>query len=166
MLKPRIVVLCGLPGSGKSTLAAALTVRFGLVLIDRDALRAELFPDCRFTEAEKQTANQAVLEKLRANCAAGMSSLLDGMTFGRETERAAVRSIAAGHDYRCCILWLDCPVDVAVARVVQQLHLAADRGPELVRQVAARFERPVDAVRIDATLGPEEIAQCAIAALT
>ena len=165
MLKPRIVALCGLPGSGKSTLATALTARFDLALIDRDALRAELFPDCRFTEAEKQAANQAVLERLRHHCAAGLSSLLDGMTFGRETERAAVRGIAAGYDYRCCILWLDCPVDVAVTRVAEQPHLAADRGPELVRAVAARFERPADAMRIDATLGSAEIVQRAVAAL-
>ena len=165
-MKPRVVVLCGLPGSGKSTLASQLCERFGLALIDRDRIRDGLFPDCRYTEAEKQAANQAVLEQLRANCSAGKSSLLDGMTFGRESERRAVRVIAAEHGCDCRLLWLDCPVDVAAERVASQAHLAVDRRPQLVREVAKRFEKPVDGVRLDATLPVEELSKCAIASLS
>jgi predicted kinase len=165
-MKPRVVLLCGLPGSGKSALAAPLCERFALALIDRDRIRDRLFPACRFTEAEKQAANQAVLETLRAHCAAGVSSLLDGMTFGRESERRAVRAIAAEHGFDCRVLWLDCSVDLAAERVRQQLHPAADRTPQLVRDVARRFEKPLDAVRLDATLAMEEILQRAVAALS
>ena len=162
----RVVVLAGLPGSGKSTLASYLCERFDLTLIDRDEIRDQLFPDCRFTEMEKQAANQAVLEQLRLNCAAGTSSLLDGMTFGRESERRAVRTIAAEHGYGCMVLWLDCPADVAAERVAQQRHPAADRSPQLVREVAGRFEKPGDAVRLDAALSMEEVRRRAAAALS
>lgn len=162
----RVVVLAGLPGSGKSTLAPPLCARFGLALIDRDQIRDRLFPDCRFTEAEKQAANQAVLEQLRVNCAAGISSLLDGMTFGRESERRAVHSLASDHGYGCTVLWLDCPEDVAAERVSHQPHPAADRSPQLVRDVAKRFEKPADAVRLDALLAREELLQRAVTALS
>ena len=158
-------MLCGLPGSGKSTLAASLCTRFGFVLIDRDCIRDRLFPDCRFTEAEKQAANQAVLETLRAHCAAGKSSLLDGMTFGRESERQAVRAICAQHGFECALLWLNCPVEVAMERVFRQPHPAVDRTPQLVRDVAARFEKPKDALRLDATLPIEELLEHAVVAL-
>lgn len=158
-------MLCGLPGSGKSTLAAPLCARFGLALIDRDRIRDRLFPECRFTEAEKQAANQAVLEQLHANCATGMSSLLDGMTFGRESERRVVRDLAAGYGFACEVLWLDCPADLAAERVAKQAHPAVDRTPQLVRDVAQRFEKPVDASRLDATLSPGELLECAEAAL-
>lgn len=160
-----MVVLAGLPGSGKSTLAASLCGRFGFALIDRDRIRDRLFPDCRFTEAEKQAANQAVLEALHARCASGESSLLDGMTFGRESERQAVRRIAVRHGFDCVVMWLDCPVEVAMERVAQQPHPAADRTPRLVREVAERFEKPVDALRLDATLPIGELLECAVAAL-
>jgi len=156
-----LVVLIGLPGSGKTSLAPHLCSRFSLELIDRDAIRAQLFPECAFTHAEKQAANQAVLETLRGNCAAGLSSLIDGMTFGRRAERLAVQAIAAEHAFRCVELWLDCPVDVATTRVAAQAHLAADRSPELVREVAGRFEIPEDAVRIDATLPIAEMIRLA-----
>ena len=161
----RVIALMGLPGSGKTTLAAYLVQRHALTLIDRDAIRSEMFPECAFTQAEKQAANQAVLERLREHCAAGRSSLLDGMTFGRKSEREAVQAIAAERGLRFIGLWLDCPVDVAMARVATQTHGAADRSPDLVRQVADRFEKPEDAVRIDATLAPKEICQRAEASL-
>ena len=166
MAKPQVVVLCGLPGSGKSTLGLALCARFGLALIDRNRIRDRLFPDCRFTAAEKQAANQAVLETLRANCMAGKSSLLDGMTFGRESERRTVQTIAVEHGFACRVLWLDCPVDVAAERVAGQAHPAADRTPQLVRDVARRFEKPDDALRLDATLTTEEILKRAATALS
>ena len=161
----RVVVLVGLPGSGKSTLAAPLCERFMLNLIDRDLIRGRLFPGGGFTEAEKQAANRAVLEALRARCAAGESVLLDGMTFSRESERRAVRAIAIEYGFQCTSLWLDCPVDVATDRVARQCHPAADRTPQLVRDVAGRFEQPMDAMRLDATLSVAELLQRTIAAL-
>ena len=164
MTRRRVVALVGLPGSGKSVLAARLVPR-GFALIDRDAIRAQLFPECAFTPAEKQAANQAVLATLRAHCVAGRESLLDGMTFGRRREREAVRAIAMELGFRFIALWLDCPVDMAAARVAAQPHLAADRGPALVREVAARFEPPEDAVKLDATLPLDEMVRLAEAAL-
>lgn len=160
-----VVILVGLPGSGKSTLAALLCERFGFANIDRDALRAELFPDCRYTEEEKQAANAAVLESLKWQCAQGMSSLIDGMTFSRQSEREAVRAIAAENGCRFIMLWLDCSVEVAIARVQSSTHQAEDRDADLVKEVAGRFERPDDAIRLDATLPMDELCKLAEDAL-
>lgn len=160
-----VVILVGLPGSGKSTLASFLCERFGLANIDRDALRAELFPDCRFTDEEKQAANAAVLESLKWQCIQGISSLIDGMTFSRQSEREAVRAIAAENGCRLVMLWLDCPVEIAIARVQVQPHVAEDRDAARVREVAGRFERPDAAIRLDATLSVSELRELAQAAL-
>lgn len=166
MKPPLVVALVGLPGSGKSTLAGYLCERFALKLIDRDALRAELFPDCRFTEAEKLAANQAVVARLERHSARGESCLVDGMTFGRQSERDAAHAAATEHGARFLMLWLDCPVEVAAARVEAEPHPARDRTPALVREVAARFERPTGTAHIDATLPAAEIQRIAAAILT
>lgn len=160
-----MVALIGLPGSGKTRLAGYLAGRHGFELIDRDALRAELFPECRYTEDEKRAANAAVLERLRRNCASGASSVIDDMTFGRRSERTAAQAVAVERGFRFIGLWLDCPVDLAMARVAAQAHPAGDRSPELAREVAARFEPPQDALRIDAALPPEEIQRIVAAIL-
>ena len=133
--------------------------------VNRDHLRAEIFPDCRFTDEEKRAANELVLERSRKHCAAGESMLVDGMTFSRASEREALRLIAAAHGFRFVLLWLDCPVETAVARVEHQAHPAQDRDAARVREVAARFEVPADAFRIDATLSHEEIQRLAVLAL-
>lgn len=161
-----VVILIGLPGSGKSTLASHLSQRFGLTLIDRDRLRAELFPDCRFTDEEKQAANEAVLTELERCCTARESVLVDGMTFSRQSERETVRALALRYRCRFLRLWLDCPVDLAVQRVKSEIHLAKDRDAALVKEVAARFERPEDAVHLDATLEPGELQRLATEAFT
>lgn len=156
-----VLILIGLPGSGKSALADHLCKRFGLTEINRDRLRGELFPDCRFSDAEKHAANAAVLTELERRSAAGESSLVDGMTFGRKSEREAARAVALKHHCRFFQLWLDCPVELAIRRVESGAHLAKDRDAARVREVAARFEKPDDALRLDATLVPEEIQRLA-----
>jgi len=161
----RVLLLTGLPGSGKSTLARFLATHFALEIIDRDRIRADLFPECSFSAAEKQAANAAVFAALRTQCLAGRSSLLDGMTFSRESERETVRNIAVEHGFSSLILWLDCPVELAISRVQAGGHPAKDRDAGLVREVAARFETPEDAVRIDACMPVQAIFRLAERAL-
>lgn len=153
----RVILLVGLPGSGKSTLAEKLVRRHSYVHVDRDRIRLRLFPEGKFTEAEKHAATLAVYAELRQRCATGRGSVVDGMTFARRAEREAAQAIAAEYGFACLMLWLDCPVEVAVARVTAQAHPAGDRDPRLVKDVAARFETPEKALRIDATLPPDEV---------
>ncbi len=161
-----VILLVGLPGSGKSTLATKLAKRHNYAHIDRDSIRARLFPDgAKFNDAEKHAANLAVLAELRQRCATGRGCVVDGMTFGRRSERDAAQGIAGEYGFNCVLLWLDCPAEVAAARVTAQIHPARDRDATLVREVASRFEVPEKAIRIDATLSPDEVLRLAERAL-
>src|SRR5882672_1178550 len=83
-----IVMMAGLPGTGKSTLARAVAVRVGGVVLDKDVIRASIFPR-RLIEYSTQQ-DDFVVELmlsvtgylLRRNPAAIV--ILDGRPFGKK----------------------------------------------------------------------------------
>lgn len=161
---PVVIALMGLPGSGKTTVAERLVSARDLSVISRDAIRGAMFRPCRFTELEKQRAYRALLLAVAACLELGRSCIVEGMTFSRASEVEEVRRIAETAGAHFLPVFLDCPVDVAQARtahdLVRQSRAPEDRDESLVARVAARFDAPPpDALRIDATRTPEEIAK-------
>lgn len=165
-----VVALMGLPGAGKSTIARYLLSELPLHGVDRDAIRAAMFPRCDFTSEEKAAANAAVLAAVDANCRLGRASLVDGMTFARANELEGLRSRVVSAGYRLLPLCIECPVTVAQTRIAAQAraerHLASDRTASLIAEIAARFDAPPpDAVRIRGDQPEEEMCRDALAAV-
>ncbi|MEZ5891299.1 MAG: AAA family ATPase [Xanthobacteraceae bacterium] len=161
---PIVIALMGLPGSGKTTVAERIVRACDLSVISRDAIRAAMFRPARFTELEKRCAYQALLLALATCLELGRSCLVEGMTFSRTSEVEEVRRIAETAGAHFLPVFLDCPVDVAQARAARDLEQKSrapeDRDEKLVARVAERFETPPpDALRLDATKPPEEIAR-------
>ena len=159
-----VVALMGLPGAGKSTIARHLLAALPLHEVNRDHIRAALFPRCEFTEEEKRAANAAALEAVSANCRLGRASLVDGMTFARASELRTLRERISSEGFALLPLYVDCPVEIAQARIAAQSrsgeHVATDRTRGLVAAVAERFDPPPpDARRVRAD--QSEAAMCA-----
>lgn len=166
--RPVVIPLVGLPGAGKTTLAGALVEAFALRQVSRDVIRDALFPACRYTPTEQRAAFRAVVLAVEVNCALGVGTVIDGMTFSRGADLARVDELARRYDALSVPIWLDVPPHVARERIARDLtrgaHPAADRNPGLVAQVSRRFEAPPSAVAaIDASQSVDAVREQAFA---
>jgi predicted kinase len=165
-----VVALIGLPGSGKRVAAQALSGQLGLRRIDRDVIRDAMFPQCAFSFAEKRAAFRAMLLALEINCALGVSSVIEGVSFGSRRDLVRVDSVVRRYGFLPIPVYLDCSVEVAQARITQQIAadpaLARTRTPEIAAEVRARFDTPPpNALAVNANLPLDEMARVVVAAV-
>lgn len=140
------MLLAGLPGTGKSTLARLLAGRLGGVVLDKDQVRAAMFPGTAVDYSDAQ--NALAMRALYA--AADYLTVhqgppfvfVDGRTFTREAQRLEAIEAArrAGAAWR--LLLLRCTEAVARRRLAAPApeHPALDRGWELYQRQQAVFE--------------------------
>jgi predicted kinase len=159
-----LVLLRGLPGSGKSTLARALAAALPAVVLDKDVVRAALFPDGTVEYSSDQ--DDLVIDAMLLAAAWHLpkrSLILDGRPHGRVAQVERVRRFCEECEARLVIVECECPVDVAIARVeAAPGHLAGNRNRELVERIAASWEPlPWPVVPVDMT-GPLDAAVSAV----
>ena len=144
-----VIALAGLPGSGKSTLARALAPALGGTVLDKDAVRAELFGPGRieYTAAQDDAVMEALYARVGALAAAPSPTggppvvIIDGRTFTRRATVERLREAVARLPARLLLVECVCGEDAALERLTGDaatgVHLAANRGPELYRRLAA-----------------------------
>ena len=146
-----IVIMAGLPGTGKSTLARALARRLPGLVLDKDAIRAALFQPgyVEYSLAQDDFCQEIMLQTaaylLGKN--AQIHVLLDGRTFSRRYQRERVAEFCSQMGNTLATLECVCSEATALARlseaVAANTHLAANRTPELYREIRKTWE-PID----------------------
>jgi adenylylsulfate kinase len=146
-----IVIMAGLPGTGKSTLARALAQRLPGAVLDKDAIRAALFqPEhVEYSPAQDDFCQEIMLQTAAYLLArdAELHVLLDGRTFSRRYQRERVIEFCSQAGTAWAMLECVCAEQTALGRlaeaVAQSTHPAANRTPELYRQIREVWE-PID----------------------
>ncbi|VTS05937.1 AAA family ATPase [Tuwongella immobilis] len=171
-----IVVFAGLPGSGKSTLARGLAERFSGILLNKDDLRAKIFPAEKIEYSRDQddwvmdTIHRLVLFYKRRD--PHLWIVLDGRTYSRSSQIEQLHRWA--RDWASPWRLIECTCSDAVAEqriaadVASGAHPAKNRTVAMLRQVRQHAEPIADAdIRIDTTLHtPEELLAGLVAQLT
>lgn len=137
--------MAGLPGAGKSTLAGALAEQLGAVVLDRDRVRAGLFPPSQVQYSREQddfcldmiyrTAGW-LLDRDRPR-----AIILDGSTYTRAYRLRRLREVSLELGTALRVIECVCPDGLAEARIDRDRaagrHPAANRDASLHRSLRA-----------------------------
>jgi len=121
-----LIAMAGLPGTGKTTLATLLAARIGAVVLDKDEVRAALFPPevLDYSSEQDDLCFGALLEAaaLLLNRDSGRPVILDGRTFTRRDHVAAV--IRAAHTMNAPLAFIVCTCsDTTALRRLEQARI-------------------------------------------
>ncbi len=140
-----LILMAGLPGTGKSTLSRALAAELGGTVLDKDQIRAALFPSSDIEYSiEQDDFCMAIMLKVAGYIFRKDPSrriFLDGRTFSRgyQLDRATGFAEAISQPWR--IVECVCSEETARERLADDAgHLAANRDFRLYLEVKARFE--------------------------
>jgi predicted kinase len=140
-----LILMAGVPGSGKSTLSRALASELGGTVLDKDQIRATLFPpsDIEYSTEQDDFCMGIMLKVAGYIFRKDVSRkiFLDGRTFSRryQLDRATGFAEALGQPWR--ILECVCREETARERLAKDPgHLATNRDFDLYLKVKAQFE--------------------------
>jgi adenylylsulfate kinase len=143
-----LIAMAGLPGTGKSTLARRLAQALPAIVLDKDAVRAALFPP---SEIEYSTPQDDLCVDVMLKVAgyilardARKHVILDGRTFSRRYQVDVVRAFA--QDVGAALAFIECVCSDETVRqrlerdVAEGVHPAANRNFGMYLSVKARSE--------------------------
>jgi adenylylsulfate kinase len=140
-----IVMMAGLPGSGKSTLAQAVAERVDGLVLDKDLVRARLFPPeaIAYSTAQDDSVVQHILGEAESLLRIHPDRVifLDGRPFSQKYQVDMVVDFAQRIGTSCRIVECVCPEDVALLRLKgDSSHVAGNRNAELYQWVKSAFQ--------------------------
>jgi adenylylsulfate kinase len=162
-----LIAMAGLPGSGKSTLAACLEQRLEAVVLDKDRVRAALFPPrvLDYSAEQDDIAMAAVYQAAAAILRADprQAVVLDGRTFLRPGQVRPLLDLAASVGERARVI--ECVCDDAVARERLERDLARGDHPAGNRTFALYLSlkvvaEPITVPRLVLDTGKPSLDEC------
>ncbi len=139
-----LIVFRGLPGTGKSHLVRLLVAaRPGLLVLDRDSLRAGIIAHPDFGAEEKALVDDLIVSTAGFLLDRGRDVVIDGMALSSARRVQELSEAARARGAACRIVECSCSEPTALGRIARDggTHPAGDRGEKLYREVKARFAR-------------------------
>jgi len=143
---PLLIALAGLPGTGKSVLAGRLAQALEAAVIDKDAVRAALFPpqEIEYSRAQDDLCFEAVLKAAGWMLRRGRHVILDGRTFAQRDQVARVLRFAREGGFELRFIECVCAEELVQRRLAEDArsgaHPARNRNFEMYLRLKAAAE--------------------------
>lgn len=125
MKKPILFTTLGFPGSGKTYFARKFAREFGLIHLNSDKVRSELFKKPKYTPAEHKIVFEEMDKRTGRFLSEGKSVIYDANLIKRKFRRK-LQSIARKHNARYLLLWFRIPVNIAIGRILRRKKLKSE----------------------------------------
>lgn len=145
----KLIILCGIPFSGKTTLSNELVKRLGVIRIDLDEVKFDLFgkevKDSEIDQNGWDKIYQEMYKKIEETLKGGGTVLQDTGNFTKY-ERGLVSEIAKNLDIEIKTIFVDTPVEVARERLLKnrQTKKRFDVSDEDFESTIAEMEPPTE----------------------
>jgi predicted kinase len=144
-----LIAMAGLPGTGKSSIARVLAAEMGAVILNKDSIRAALFPPTEIAYSTEQDDFCVSIMLQVAGYLFGKNAhkvvILDGRPFAKRYQRAELARFAEAHGIPLRIIECVCSDETARTRLERDIaaaaHLAGNRDYALYQAVKAGFEQ-------------------------
>lgn len=153
-----VVIMAGLPGTGKSTLAQSLAAKTGGVVLDKDRVRAALFPEPWIEYSQRQDDFCVEILLQTAGYLLGVPEtppclFIDGRVFTYRYQMERIVNWVKQAGCQVKIIHTVCSDDAARGRLSAGGHPARNRNYELYLKLKPRFE-PIEFEKL--TVNTEE----------
>lgn len=168
-----LIVMAGLPAAGKTSLAAALQKALGAVVLNKDTVRAVLFPApvLDYSTAQDDVCMAAIYQATTVilRNSPRQAVILDGRTYLRSYQIGDVLALAAALKTPAKIIECVCADDVAKARLESDrthgVHPAGNRTFALYLSLKAAAE-PIAVPHLMLDTGKTSLEECVKRSLT
>ena len=143
-----LIAMAGLPSTGKSSIAQRLALKLQAVILDKDTVRAALFPAAKIEYSTQQDDFcQVIMMQVARYLVEGDANIyviFDGRTFSQHYQLQLLLDLAQDLHTPLKIVQCVCSDETARQRLEHDrahgLHLANNRDYALYLSVKARFE--------------------------
>jgi len=167
-----LIAMAGLPGSGKSTLARRLGEILPAVVLDKDTIRAALFPlpEIDYSARQDDFSFAIMLQTASYLMDKGRTVILDGRTFTQKYQVERLLRFCRAAGTMLDIIECVCPDEAAHQRLSMDstlgLHVAANRDFGLYQKLKAQaVPIQVPHLQVDTTRSLEECISACLAYL-
>jgi predicted kinase len=166
-----LLAMAGLPGTGKSRLGQALAAALPAVILDKDPVRAALFPP-KFVDYTTEQDDLCIGVILQVagylfHRHPGIRVILDGRPYVRRSQRQVLVDFAAGIGVPFSFIECVCTPEIAQARLQDAeatQHPARNRGIPLYQRLKGAFE-PIEELKLVVDTG-QALDRCLAECLT